>query len=117
MVTIDISGTTMTVEVNGWHVVWALRKNIEVPLSSIKRVAHARDTTLGWAKGIRAPGTHVPGYIVAGTYYQDGKRIFWDVMNPENTVVIDLEGEHFQQLVVEVDNPAQTVEMIKAALA
>ena len=42
----------------------------------------------GWYHGIRLPGTNVPGVITAGTFYQDGKRVFWDVHRPEKTIVI-----------------------------
>jgi len=29
----------------------------------------------------------VPGVITAGTFYQDGKRVFWDVHHPEKAIV------------------------------
>jgi hypothetical protein len=47
----------------------------------------------GWWRGLRMPGTNIPGVLTAGTFYQDGKRVFWDVHNPENTVVIELKHE------------------------
>jgi hypothetical protein len=47
------------------------------------------------------PGTNVPGVITAGTFYQDGKRVFWDVHHPEKTVVIDLHDERYNELVVD----------------
>jgi hypothetical protein len=32
-------------------------------------------------RGLRMPGTHLPGVIIAGSYYyyQQGKWAFWDV--------------------------------------
>ena len=39
------------------------------------------------------PGTNIPGVLTAGTFYQHGKRVFWDVHNPDNTVVIELKDE------------------------
>ncbi len=39
------------------------------------------------------PGTSIPGVLTAGTFYHDSKRVFWDVHNPENTVVIELKDE------------------------
>jgi len=32
------------------------------------------------------------------TFYQDGKRVFWDVHYPEKTIVIDLHGERYNEL-------------------
>jgi hypothetical protein len=61
------------------------------------------------------PGTNIPGVITAGTFYQDGKRVFWDVHNPDNTIVIELEDERYAELIVEVVNPNAAVELIKTA--
>ena len=47
----------------------------------------------------------MPGVITAGTFYQDGKRVFWDVHRPAKTIVIDLHDKRFNELVVEVLMP------------
>ena len=52
----------------------------------------------------------------AGTFYQDGKRVFWDVHNPDNTVVIELRDERYNELIVEVADPNAAVELVKSAL-
>jgi hypothetical protein len=52
------------------------------------------------------------GVITAGTFYQDGKRVFWDVHNPDNTVVIELRDERYNQLVVEVADPNAAVALL-----
>jgi hypothetical protein len=62
------------------------------------------------------PGTNVPGVITAGTFHQDGKRIFWDVHRPENTVVIELKDERYNELIVEVADPEGAVKTVKSAL-
>jgi roadblock/LC7 domain-containing protein len=58
------------------------------------------------------PGTTVPGVMTAGTFYQDGKRVFWEVHHPEKTIVIDLHDERYNELVVEVDDPDAAVKLI-----
>jgi hypothetical protein len=62
------------------------------------------------------PGTNIPGVLTAGTFYQDGRRVFWDVHNPDNTVVIELRDERYNELIVEVADPQTAVEMVKGAL-
>lgn len=116
MVTIEIKDDMMILDVQGWDKLWALKSQMEIPLKNISGVYADPSTSLGWWKGIRAPGTHIPGVIVAGTFYQHGKRIFWDVKKPENTIIIDLNDERYHQLIVEVDNPTQTVDTIMSAL-
>jgi hypothetical protein len=62
------------------------------------------------------PGTSIPGVITAGTFYQHGKQVFWDVHNPDNTVMIELKDERYNELVVEVADPSFAVELGKGEL-
>ena len=62
------------------------------------------------------PGTNLPGIITAGTFYLDGKRVFWDIRHLEKTIVIDLHDEQYNELVVEVNDPDAAVQLIQNAL-
>jgi hypothetical protein len=53
----------------------------------------------------------------AGSFYQDGGWLFWDVRHPEKAVVVELEDAHFQRLVIEVSDPAATVALLKRSVA
>jgi hypothetical protein len=55
--------------------------------------------------GSEQPGTNIPGVLTAGAFYQDGKGVFWDVHNPEDTVVIELKDERYNESTVEVADP------------
>ena len=52
----------------------------------------------------------------SGTFYQEGERVFWDVHDPEKTVVIRLKDERYARLVIEVEDPPATVAAIQEAL-
>jgi len=106
----------LTLHVRGADKLWAFKSSIEIPLVHIAGVRADPEAARGWYHGIRMPGTNVPGVITAGTFYQDGKRVFWDVHNPEKTIVIDLHDERYNELVVEVDDPATAVKLIQDAL-
>lgn len=115
MVDIQISGSDLTLEIMGIHKIWALKSRLQFPLSSIRSVAI--DPQLAdKPRGLRAPGTYIPRMITAGTFYADKKRWFWDVSNPDNAIVIELEGEKYQMVIVEVEKPNKIVSQIKAAL-
>ena len=58
----------------------------------------------------------MPNIFRAGTFYQHGELVFWDVHHPEKTIVIELEHERYKRLIVEVDDPPGEVKKIKAAL-
>jgi hypothetical protein len=86
---------------------------LEIPHSHVVGAEANPEVALGWWKGIRAPGTYVPGVIPVGTFCQEGERVFWDV---HKTVTIELRDERYSRLVVEVENPPATVEIIQERL-
>ena len=116
MVDLSIAEGKLTLHVQGTDKLWAFKSSLEVPLIHITGVRTDPEAASGWYHGIRMPGTNVPGVITAGTFYQDGKRVFWDVHHPEKTIVIDLHDERYSQLVVEVDDPEGAVKLIQSAL-
>ncbi len=116
MVITTVNSDTLTLEVQGLDKLWALKTRIEIPLGHIRGVevdSKAASHPQGW----RELGTHIPGVLTAGTVRHDGRRIFWDVHNPANAVVINLHDDRYDQLIVEVLNPAATTKQITEALA
>lgn len=117
MVDVSIGDGTLLLTVRGLHVLWALRHRLEIPLGHIREVRRAEPGIMrGWWKGIRAPGTHLPGVIVAGTYYQGGEKVFWDVCDDSRAIVIELTGESYARLIIEVADPEETIATIRKAL-
>lgn len=102
--------------VRGADQLWALKSSLEIPLEHVAGIRADPGIARGWWHGLKMPGTSIPGVITAGTFYQDGKRIFWDVHHPENTVVIDLRDERYNELIVEVADPEAAVQMVAAYL-
>src|SRR5690606_23249061 len=86
-VDVRIEGDTVVFDVRGLHKLWAFKSRLAVPRASVLGARHGPEAVRGW-KGWRVPGTHVPGLLIAGTFYRDGHRIFWDVRDPANTVVV-----------------------------
>jgi len=116
MVDLSISGGNLLVNVRGADKLWAFKSSLEIPLQHVAGIRADPSVARGWWHGWRIPGTNIPGVITAGTFYQDGKRVFWDIHNPNNTVVIELRDERYNQLVVEVADPNVAVALIQAAL-
>jgi len=116
MVDLSISGGNLVLHVRGADKLWAFKSSLEIPIAHVAEIRADPSIAHGWWHGIRMPGTNIPGVLTAGTFYQDGKRVFWDVHNPENTVVIELRDERYNELIVEVADPKTSVELAKAIL-
>ena len=116
MVSVSIENSTAVFAVRGLHKLWAFKSRLEVPLAHVFDVRAADPNVVrAWWKGLRLPGTHVPGLLTAGTFYKNGKRTFWDVGNPERAIVVELTGENYHELIIEVDSPAAEVARFQAA--
>jgi hypothetical protein len=87
---------------------------LEVRRAIVRGIRADPTIARGWWKGFRLPGTHIPGVITAGTFHKRGKRIFWDVKNPEKAIVVDLADERYEQVIVEVTDPAAEVQKIQS---
>jgi hypothetical protein len=116
MVDLSISDGNLVLRVRGADKLWSFKSSLEIPLPHIVDIRADPAIAHGWSHGVRMPGTNIPGVLTAGTFYQDGKRVFWDVHDPDNTVVIELKDERYGELIVEVANPKAAVELVKTAL-
>jgi hypothetical protein len=114
MTNIDVEEDRLVVEVQGWHKLWSLMSRLEIPLNHVSGVRMAAEERV---RGMRLPGTYLPGIITAGSFLHEGRWVFWDVHEPEKAIAIDLQDERFSALVIEVADPAASVRAIERAIA
>ncbi len=93
---------------------WALSNGVDVPISSVVDVGVSPKK--GLVKRWRAPGTHLPGVMTAGTFRRHGEKDLWMVGPAKEVLVIELAGEEYRHLVVQVEDPHAAVEALKAAM-
>lgn len=115
MVEVTVEGDRVRFDVDGWDKLWALKSRLEIPLAHITSVRADPEPARGWWHGVRMPGTQIPGVLSAGTFYQHDGAVFYDVHDPEHTIVIELDHETYHRLVVEVADPAATVKLLDDA--
>ncbi|MFD3518907.1 hypothetical protein [Streptomyces sp. NPDC058653] len=115
MALIRIDGDNLVVVIEGLDKLWAFKSGLTIPLANV-RGATADPGIAAESKGIRAPGSRVPGLITAGTFHQDGEKVFWHVKDPSKAVVIELADEEYARLVLQVDDPRATVALVENAL-
>ena len=102
--------------VQGMHKLWAFKSELLIPKEHIIGARHD-PSAVRFLMGLRALGTSVPGLIQAGTFYFDGlgrghKASFLDVSDKANTMVVSLRDETYQQLIIEVADPAAVVALL-----
>jgi hypothetical protein len=113
MVRPEIKEGVLYLHVQGLDKVWALKSQLSIPLEHVIAVRLDSEIIKGWWHGLKLPGSNIPGVLTAGTFYQDGKRVFWDIHHPEAAVVLSLNHENYNELVIEVENPEAWVRQIQ----
>jgi hypothetical protein len=116
MVKPEIVDGVLILHVEGIDKLWAFKSQLSIHLRHITGVRLDEEIVNEWIRGIRMPGTSVPGVITAGTFYQDGKRVFWDVHHPNRAVVISLAHESYNELIIEVENSEAFVTNLKKSI-
>jgi len=111
MVTVTKQSNGFLFEVKGLHKLWAFKNQLTIPFNHVLKAYQDKKSLEGWA-GWRLPGTSIPGIFTAGTFYKSGNKIFWDVSNQEKCIVVDLKDEEYKQLVIEVENPEETIQLL-----
>jgi hypothetical protein len=88
---------------------------ITTPIEQITAVS-AQKPEFSW-KTLRAPGTGLPGVLVAGTFYTPIGREFWYIRGDRNYLVIDLVDEYYKRIVLTLDDHEVWAKRLNAAIA
>jgi hypothetical protein len=110
---LEISNGKLRIDLGDLEKVLAVRGGFEIPLENIVKAGTEAHRT-GWRE-TRAPGTHLPGAIKAGTYYTPRGREFWYVTE-KGVLVLELEHESYTRIVLSMDGNKEWAERINEAL-
>lgn len=117
MADIRIENGNLIVTMKGLRRLLTLKKQLSFPLSHVLGVTFDPTIMADFPRGlVWKKGTNIFNTYYGGEFTKDGETNFWDVRKSENTVVITLKDEKYQRLMIEVDNPRDTVHMIEKAL-
>ena len=116
MIDVTTEGERAVFTVEGLDKLWSFRSRLELPLAHITAVEHDPDAVGRWWHGVKVIGTDVPGLFAAGTFYYRSELVFWDVRHPDRAIVVSLPHARYKKLIVEVDDPAETVARLRQAI-
>jgi hypothetical protein len=111
MITITKQDSNFIFNVNGMHKFWAFKSQLIIPQEHVLNAHQNLESIKGW-HGWRAPGTYIPSIITAGTFYKEGNKIFWDVANKDNSIIVELKDEDYKQLIIEVENIDEAIKLL-----
>jgi hypothetical protein len=114
MVRASIADGRLRLELQGLRKLWVLQSRLEFPLQRVRSVRVDPEPARAWLRALRSADgpRRLP---TPGTLSRDGQRMFWDVANPDRTIVIAVTGEPYDELVVEVERPAEVLGLIVGA--
>ena len=110
---VDIEGADQL----GTDQLWALKSQLQIPVNHVTGAASAKSEARKWLHEVELGGRHVRGVMSAGRLYTQSRWVFWDVHDAASAIGIELCGERYSKLVVEVDNPEERIRQIREVCA
>jgi len=108
--TVELTADMLVVTPVGITKIAALKEAVRVPKAHV--VGASIDAgILKEKKGLRMPGTAIPGYW-AGTFRKTGEETFFNIKQTSEPVVIQLKDERYTRLVIGVAQPRELVNQI-----
>ena len=107
MANLVIDADTVTVQLSLAEKAEALHRDLTVPRSAITGV-RVVSSGLSEVHGFKLVGSGIPGVMMVGTFKGGGDGSTLALCHGNGpAIVIDLTGEHFDRIVLTVDNPEQ----------
>jgi hypothetical protein len=112
---LQVEGDELVVTMHTTEELGAFHGPVRVPLAAVQSVRSVDDP---WAelRGLRAPGTGIPGVIALGTLRGTFGKDFVAVYHHRPGVVVELQGAEFSRLVVTADDAVEVAAHVAAAV-
>lgn len=114
---VKVENGQLIISMQGARKFFALKSEVSINLDSVVGVT----VGLNWKELPRTfdkiMGTNSNMFYYGGKFKQDGDKVFYDLRKSEDAVVIELKDEELKRLIIGVDDPAATVELIENALS
>ncbi len=104
----EIDGDRLALRLTGEEHLEGMHRDVVVPRSSVAAVRVTEDV---WSelRGIRAPGTGIPGVIAVGTRRGSFGKDFAVVHGKGRGVVVELTDQPFARIVITTPDPEEVV--------
>jgi hypothetical protein len=113
--TLRREGDELVLLLNDLEKVGALRGNVRVPASAVRAV-RVTEQPFRELRGIRAPGTGLPGVTALGTWRHRGGKDFAALYRGGPAVIVELDGSGFNRLLVSAHDAARVRDELSSGL-
>lgn len=106
---------TLEIRLEGLEKVWALKSCLRVPHQAILEVDYTAKAPAMQDFGgyVRIPGTSVPWWFLAGTFWRKGSREFWFVrMRDLGILIIELKPDSFPYRRIRISCHPETAQAV-----
>jgi hypothetical protein len=113
MARLEIDGDSLALRLTAEEHLEGMHRDVVVPRSSVASVRVTEDV---WSelRGIRAPGTGIPGVIAVGTRRGSFGKDFAVVHGQRRGVVVELVDQAFSRIVLTTPDPEEVVARVTA---
>lgn len=115
MADLTVEGRDLIVRLSSLEKLGAFRGDVRVPVSAVQAV-RVSDRPWSELRGLRAPGTGVPGLISLCTRRGRGFRDFAAVYRRQPAVVVECSGAAFDRLVISRPDAGAKARMLEEQL-
>ena len=112
---LSIDYEVLRIEMQGFEKLLGFKSRLVIPL---EHITSANTDDLGTAifRGIRGPGTNIPGILRAGTYHTKQGKEFWYAPRGRKYLTIELKDESYKRIVLGIHENQYWAEMINSAV-
>ena len=114
---VELTGDTLVVRFPGTSAFLAFKQPLAIPLAHVRQVDRATHGPDERWESFLGLGTWLPGVVGATRFRHASGRVFWNVSDPANAIVVQLEQEHYSRLVIDVADADGTIATVRAAIA
>ncbi len=114
---VELVGDSVMVRFPGASALLAFKRPLEIPLAHVSRVDRASTGPEEEWHGFLGLGSWLPGVLGAPRFHHASGHVFWNVSDPANAIVMQLQQEHYSRLVIDVADPDGTIATVRSALA
>lgn len=114
MAHVQTTPTELVIQLRGAQRALGRWRPLVVPRARVTR-AYADEAAARAYPGAKyGVGSYAPGLIKVGSFRRAGRRDFWAVRDPRKAIVIELTGDKYDRLILEVDDIQRTLAALSA---